>query len=325
MTLINKVRDTIKKYQLVRRGDKILVGISGGPDSVALLYILNNLKNELKISLHAAHLDHMLRRGSSKDREFVERFCAKLRVPLTCGQINVRAMAQKGSVEEIARNARLGFLFKVARKVKGTRIALGHHLDDQAETVLMRILRGTGLYGLGGMLPEKEIKGFKIIRPLIEVRRKEIGAFLRQKRLKPILDTSNLQNVYFRNKIRNKLFPFLEREFSRTIKEVLSRLAETSAVDYEFLNACAQRSLRAVTKSKCQIHLKKFSRLHLSLQRLVLRLSVAKLKGDLRRLTFKHLQEIEDLILNRPVHSIVDLPQGVSVIKKRATIAFRKK
>lgn len=182
MTIIDKTIKTIKRCNLIRQNDKIVVGVSGGPDSVALLYILNFLKNELKITLHVAHLDHMLRKDSHQDRIFVENLAKKLKLPVTSTDINVKAIAKRGSIEEICRNVRLGFLFKVAKDINADKIALGHNLDDQAETILMRIIRGTGLHGLSGILPKRQIYGYTIIRPLIEIKRKEIEAFLKKKR-----------------------------------------------------------------------------------------------------------------------------------------------
>jgi len=323
--IVEKVRNTVRKYHLIQKGDRIVVGVSGGADSVALLYILNNLKKELKLSLFVAHLDHMLRKDSTKDKEYVENLCQRLKIPISTAQINIKVMVKKGSLEEVARNARLGFLFKVAKDAKAKKVALGHNLDDQAETVLMRILRGTGLYGLGGILPKREIAGFQIVRPLIEVKRKEIEGFLRRKNIKPLTDISNLQDIYFRNKIRNRLLPMLEKEFSNNLKDILSRMAETIGSDYDYLSSCAKKSLKHISKPKNRIDLKRFLRLHPSLQRLALRLMIAKLKGDLRRVTFKHIQELEELISSRPCNSIVDLPKGVSVEKKKNYLSFYKR
>lgn len=319
--VIEKVKKTIKRYSLISKNDKVLVAVSGGPDSVALLSVLNGLKKELKLFLHIAHLDHMLRKDSGKDRLFVEKLAERLKLPFTATQVNVKLLAKKGSVEEIARNARLGFLFRVAREIKADKIALGHNLDDQAETVLMRILRGSGLYGLAGILPKRTIAGFQIIRPLIEVRRREIEAYLRRKKIKVRRDASNLEDIYLRNKIRNSLLPLLEREYNRNIKEVLANMADSAAYDYDYLIRAARRSIR---KPTARIALKKFLRMHPAMQRLVLRLMIAQVKGDTRRITFQHIKEIEDLVLNRPPNSIVDLPKGISVIKKKSLSVYRK-
>jgi tRNA(Ile)-lysidine synthase len=317
--IIDKLRNTIKKYGLISRLDKILIAVSGGPDSVALLYLLNGLKEEFKLNLHIAHLDHMLRPDSCKDAEFVKGLASRLKIPLTTIQIDVRELASRGSLEEVARNVRLDFLFKLAREIKADKIALGHNLDDQAETVLMRILRGTGLYGLSGILPKRNIDGYQIIRPLIEARRRDIEAFLRQKKVKPCLDPSNKEDIYFRNKIRNKLLPLLEKEYNKNIKEVLSNMAESAGYDYDYLSHIAGIAAKRLGP---KIHLDKFLKLHPAVQRLVLRLHIARLKGNTRRIVFQHIREIEDLILNRPSGSVVDLPKGISVIKKKKKLSF---
>jgi tRNA(Ile)-lysidine synthase len=318
----DKVKNTIKRYNLIDKGDKVLIGVSGGPDSVALLYLLNSLRKELKLTLYIAHLDHKLRRDSFKDRIFVERLAQKLKIPVFAGEINIKQLAKQGSIEEIARNARLGFLFKVAKDIKADKIALGHNLDDQAETVLMRILRGTGLYGLSGILPKRKIAGYEIVRPLIEIRRKGIESYLKRKKIKPRIDKSNLEDIYFRNKIRNRLLPLLEKEYNENIKEILSNMAQSLGYDYDYLMGVAPRTMKG---AKHKLNLNRFTKLHTALQRLILRLSIARIKGDMRRLTFQHIREIEDLILNRPVNSIVDLPKGVSAVKTKKYLSFYHK
>lgn len=317
--ILDKIRNTIKRYNLINKSDKIVVAVSGGPDSVALLYILNSLTKEFTPSLHIAHLDHKLRKNSFQDRLFVERLAHKLKIPITCAEINIKELAKKGSLEEIARNARLGFLIKVAKDTKADKIALGHTQDDQAETVLMRILRGAGLQGLVGILPKRKIMGYQIIRPLIETRRKDIEAFLKKKKIIWRIDTSNLEDIYFRNRIRNNLLPLLEKEYNKNIKEVLSNLAESVGFDYDYLNHTANL---AVKRLGTKVNLVKLLKLHPAIQRLILRMNIARVKGDTRRITFKHIKELEDLIFHRPINSIVDLPQSVSVIKKKKSLLF---
>ena len=320
--LLEKVKNTIKKYNLIQQGDKIVVGVSGGPDSTTLLLLLHALGDELKLTLHIAHLDHMLRKDSHKDKEFVETLVQRLKLPITVAKINLKEIAKKGSPEEIARNARLGFLFRVAKDTKADKIALAHNLDDQAETVLMRILRGTGLCGLAGILPKRNIAGYQIIRPLIEVGRKEIEAFLKRRKIKPCRDASNLEEVYFRNKIRNKLLPVLEEGYSSNIKEILTNLAESAGIDYDYLYIKASYLIQRFGR---RINLKVFLRLHPALQRIVLRLAIARVQGSTRRITFAHIREIEDLILSRPVNSMVDLPKGISVVKKSKSFFFYRR
>ncbi len=304
-----------------------MIGVSGGPDSVALLFALNSLKKEFKLNLQIAHFDHQIRKDSYRDREFVESLAQRLALPFISGALNIRRLARTGSIEEIARQERLKFLFDVARRVKSHKIALGHNQDDQAETVLMRLIRGAGLYGLASILPKRKIASFIIIRPLIETPRKEIESYLKRGKVKPRIDVTNLDIVYFRNRIRNRLIPELARSYNSNIKEVLANLAQTAACDYDYLEKCAQRALKGLKKplakkkgrikSGMRLDLNKLSKLHPAILRLVLRLSVLQIKGTTRRLSFKHIKEIEDLILCRPINSIVDLPQGVSVRKDK--------
>ena len=316
-----KVNNTIKNHRLIQGGDKILIGVSGGPDSVCLLHILDYLSNKFKFSLHIAHLDHMLRKGSAKDAEFVKRVAKKLRIPLTSGRINVKKISKNISIEEAARNARLEFFFKIAKKIKADKIALAHNLDDQAETVLMRILRGAGLSGISGILPKRKISGHEIIRPLLEVKRSEIEAYLKNNKIKTRRDLTNFKDIYFRNKIRNNLLPLLENNYSPNAKELLANLAESSASDYQFIELMSTKAMKG---AKTKFNLKKLSKLHISMQRMLFRRAIFSLQGSTRRITFQHIKEIEDLILNRPQNSIVDLPKGISVLKKKSLVFYRR-
>lgn len=320
--ILDKVRNVIKTYGLIRRRDKVLVAVSGGPDSVALLYLLASLSKEYRISLHVAHLDHMLRKSSCRERKFVENLACRLDIPVTSAQVNVKRLSRKGSVEEIARNARLDFLAKTAKKIRADKIALGHTLDDQAETVLMRILRGAGLYGLSGIAPKRKIAGYDFIRPLLGIERKEIEAFLKRKKIRAVIDTSNQEDIYFRNRVRHKLLPLLEKEYNKNIKEILSNTAESLSYDYDYLNR------QAVSKGKRfsrKINLNRLLKLHPAMQRLVLRMKIAALKGNTRRITFQHIKELQDLILSRPSNSIVHLPCGIRAVKEKNSLKFYRK
>jgi len=265
----------------------------------------------------------MVRRDSYKDREFVERLAARLKLPCIAARINVPLLSRRGSLEEVARDARIGFLCNIARRLKADRIALGHNLDDQAETVLMRILRGTGLYGLSGILPKRPIAGFQFIRPLIEVRRKEIEQFLKRRRIRYRVDTTNFEDIYLRNKVRNRLVPLLEKEYNKNVKTILAGMAASMGFDYDYMQHQAEAALK---RMRGRLRLSGLTKLHLALRRMVIRLSIARVKGDLRSITSKHMSEIEDLLLNRPERSIVDLPRGISVKKtKNFLVIYRNR
>lgn len=319
MTIREKAKDYIEKYSLINKNDRIVVGVSGGADSVCLLFLLHSLQKELKFSLHVAHLDHMLRKESGKDAQFVEELSQRLKIPFSIGKIKVKDLAKNISLEEAARNARLAFLSKVASKIKAKKVALAHNFDDQVETVLMRILRGTGLSGLSGISPKRKMDNVEIIRPLLEVKRKDIENFLKLKRISFRIDRSNKDEIFFRNKIRHKLLPLLEKEYNNNIREVLFNLAQNAGSDYDYLKVSAARFFK---KNKTKLNLSRLIKLHPSIIRLKLRTAISCIQGNTRRITFKHIQELEDLISNRPQDSIVHLPKGIFVVKKQNSLNF---
>jgi tRNA(Ile)-lysidine synthase len=205
------------------------------------------------------------------------------------------------------------------------KIAVGHTQDDQAETVLMRLIRGAGMKGLGGISPAKEMQGFLIIRPLIEISRREVEGFISDSGLRFRKDSSNEKTVFTRNKVRLELIPFLEKEFNPNIKEVLANMAENLQVENEFLAKYAKRKFNSVAKLKngeISIDLKRFKKEPQAVQKRILRAGLEELKGDLRRLTYQHWKEIEELISARPVNSIVDLPAGISITKHALTLTL---
>ena len=323
---MHKFNETIKKYGLLQKGDKILVAVSGGPDSLALLLLLASLRSKWDLTLHVAHLDHGLRSDSAKDATFVKKFGEKLNIPVTIKAINSKFQRAKGSLEEWAREKRLDFLVNLARKVKADKVALGHNLDDQAETVLMRLLRGTGLSGLSGISAKRMIYGIAFIRPLLETPRKEIDKFLKNKRVKARIDSTNDEDVFLRNKIRHNLIPLLKKQYNPNIVEVFSNLTESVSYDYEYLDQVTRSCVNLTKKgNSLRLDIKRLMKLHPAIIRLKLRQSIACLQGNTRRIGFQHIREIEALLNSRPENSIVDLPQGIAVQKLRNYLRFYKR
>lgn len=318
--MIVQCEATIRKFLLFRKEESVLVGVSGGPDSLALLLALVSMKKEFGLKLHVAHFDHNVRKSSGQDVQFVKDFSFQLGIPCSCGKMN-KDLSQYGLSEERARKERYDFLFSVAKKIGTRTIALGHNRDDQAETVLMRLVRGAGLQGLSAMMPSRQMGYFRIVRPLIETSRHEINAYLRYKNVVPRIDETNDQDIYFRNKIRKILLPLLESKFNNNIKEVLSNTASTIGQDYDYLDLAAEKMYR---KIRGRLWFRVLKNTHPALLRLLIRKAIISVQGDTRRITFVHIREIEDLIHNRPVGSIVNLPQGVSVIKKKHWVSFSK-
>jgi tRNA(Ile)-lysidine synthase len=186
----------------------------------------------------------------------------------------------------------------------------------------MRILRGTGLSGLSGISAKRRIKDVVFIRPLLETSRREIEDFLKRKRINPCIDSTNKEEVFFRNKIRRNLIPLLKKEYNRNIVEVLANLAESISYDYEYLDKVARDKLKG---SNLRLKIGMIERLHPAILRLILRQTITCIQGDTRRIGFQHIKELEDLLANRPIGSIVDLPKGISVQKSRNTLRFYRR
>jgi tRNA(Ile)-lysidine synthase len=289
-----KFLETIKEYQLLEPGDLVLVGVSGGADSTALLHLLHAHQKTLGISLQVAHLNHMLRKGVAElDANFVRSLAQKLGLPFTVEAINVEEIAKqkKLGVEEAARMARYQFFEKVAEQIGAQKIAVGHTADDNVETFLMRLLRGSGLRGLCGIPPRRG----KIIRPLIKIWRQEIEEYVGKLKLVPRRNHTNYESKYLRNSIRLKLLPQL-KIYNLNIKEILLQTILLLTGDYFYLEDEAQKALEQVIASENDqqivLDLKAFKALPQVLQKYCLRLAVEKIKGDLKQLGFSHFQDI---------------------------------
>ena len=222
----NKVLKTIKTNNLIENGDKIVLAVSGGPDSIAMLYILNEIKKEekIKFDIVVAHVNHMIRKEAASDEEFVKNVCENMKVEFFSKSIDVKKIANtnKAGLEETGRKVRYNFFEEVLKNTKSNKIAIAHNKNDKVETVIMNILRGTGIQGLRGI----EVKNKKYIRPLIECERKEIERYCEENKLQPRIDKTNFENDYTRNKIRNIVIPYVQKEFNPNIIETINRLSD---------------------------------------------------------------------------------------------------
>lgn len=325
--ILSKVRKTIETKELLRDGDRVLACVSGGPDSMALLHILAELRNQYEIEIFVAHLNHMLRgRAADADADFVKTAADNLGLTSVIEKNDIKKFAKshKLSLEEAAREARYDFYRRAAEKVNAAKIATGHTLDDQAETVLMRLLKGSGSLGLSGIPYKRRFGDLWIVRPLLDVTRKEIEKYLKNNRIPSRRDASNLQTLYFRNKIRNVLIPILEKDFNPNIKETLSSTASVLSDESSYLADIASKKLKRmsrITKFGTELRSKDFRREHAALQRLIVRRIIAGLKGDLKSITYRHWQGI-DFILDGTEQKSVNLPGGIKVIKSGQRIVF---
>lgn len=311
---------------MILPGEKIVLGVSGGPDSMALLYVLYDLRDDLRCTLHVAHLDHMLRGEESKaDAVYVVEHAWKLGLPIMVEAIDVRRMIMtKESLESGARRIRYEFYERVMASVKADKVAQGHNADDQAETIMMRLLRGSGGQGLSGIPPVRD----SIIRPLIETSRSEIDEYLRQLRITPRQDSSNLSTAYGRNKIRHELLPMLEREYSPNIKQILRQTGEILRAEDDLLTALAREAVDNCVQypdaRTIMIRISELRGYHLALQRRILRLAIKTLTGDLRRFDYGHIRDLLDLALCGITGIIISLPRQVSAEKTYDGLILRR-
>ncbi|MGI9952051.1 tRNA lysidine(34) synthetase TilS [Moorellaceae bacterium AZ2] len=321
-SFLAKVRRTINRYGLLDRGDKVVVGVSGGPDSLALLCCLLELRDEYGISLHVAHLNHLLRdEAAAREAAFVCRLAEGFGLPATVAARDVRAYQREHrlSLEEAAREVRYSFLREVAAKVGARKIAVGHQADDQAETVLLNLLRGSGLAGLKAMVPYRE----GIIRPLLFVGRAEIEAYCREKGLKPCWDLTNWDTVYRRNKIRHELIPLLAREYNPAVVPALARTAALLAEENELLEEMARQGLAQIMLERGPASLlvdrEAFLGLAPALQRRILRTAALELGSGAE---FEHVEALREII--RAGTGTLTLPKGLQVWVEEGRVHFSR-
>ncbi|MGB6874380.1 MAG: tRNA lysidine(34) synthetase TilS [Dehalococcoidia bacterium] len=348
--LESKVRDFIQRYSLISPEEIVVVGVSGGADSVCLLHVLAKWQKELGIKLQVAHLNHQLRGVESEaDAQYVSNLAGSLGIPITIDRQDVAAyrIERNFSVEEAARELRYAFLARVAREVGANRIAIGHTRDDQVETILMHILRGTGITGLCGLAPcspmaydsqrmswpasppslrdsplslratcpprlgRRERSNLLVIRPLLDITREETTSYCQEHRLDPRIDSSNRSLSFFRNRLRLQLLPLL-RQYNPSVDQALLRLADIAKEDNAFIEQQASELWNEVARQEnnaIYLDKKQIASLPIALQRQLLRAAVTKLAGDTRDIEASHIEAARSL-LNKPVGKRISLPHG---------------
>ncbi len=311
------VKKTIKRFNMLLPGETIIVGVSGGSDSLALLLILRELE-EYRLNLIIAHLNHGIRYEEGKrDAEFVEGTARMLRIPFELGEVDTLGFKKesKTSLEEAARILRYKFFRETLEKYQAQKVATGHTLDDQAETVLMNFMRGSGPQGLSGIPPVSE--GY-IIRPLLEVSRQEIKDYLRTKGITWIEDSTNRAKDFLRNKIRHELIPEL-RKYNPRIKETLSRTANILRIEEDFIKSRAKNWFEYVFQSVDANELlgtiSHYKAIPEALRSPFLRIAIKELKGDLRKISFNHVVSVDEFLLSEIPSGEISLPDRVVVAK----------
>ena len=340
--------DTIKENNLINKGDVIVVGVSGGPDSITLLTCLNKYKDYLGIEIISAHINHLIRKDSTEDEQYVENVCEKMGIKCYVKRAEVEKIAkeQKKGSEEVGRKIRYDFFDEVARKENANKIAIAHNMKDNAETMLLNIIRGSGLTGLEGIQAEEY---GKYIRPLINCTREEIEEYCEKNNLQPRIDSTNKENIYRRNIIRNKLLPQLQ-ELNPNIVESLSNLSKIVKVQNmhikneveniynkiatEELNTNnlqnkndssmpkAKNKVSNVTLGKIELDLHEFQKLDLGLQQNLILYTINKLFGNTKNIEKVNIDDII-IICRRNVGNKYICPnKNLKILIKNRKIIF---
>ncbi|MBZ5703092.1 MAG: tRNA lysidine(34) synthetase TilS [Acidobacteriia bacterium] len=345
--LPRRVLHSLQRQAMLRPGDRVAVAVSGGADSVALLLLLEELRERLGIVLSVAHFNHQLRgKASDADEKFVARLAAARALPFHVHRADVAAEARRrrGNLEDAARRLRYEFFARLVQEGHANRVAVAHTADDQAETVLAHILRGTGLAGLGGIHPLVD----HVLRPLLELRREELRAYLRARKQRWREDVTNLDLTRLRARIRRKLLPLLERSFQPAVVAHLTELAERAREDEAFLEALAAERVAALARREehavriraadllrpwkeearlgtegPETPAKERAATARALSKRLLRRIVASVKQRPGQLTAQHLEALLHLAEHGPSGNVLQLPGGVEARRDLDDVVIR--
>ncbi len=304
--IISRVRENILKNKLIENGDKIVLGLSAGPDSVFLLHVLNYLQKSFKekynidYSVIVCHINHMIREEAKEDELLAEKYANKFKYQFYKLQKDVHAIAkeQKISEEECGRNIRYEFFYKILEENGGSKIAVAHNANDNAETVLHNFMRGTGLNGLCGI----SVKNGNIIRPVLNIKKEEILEYLNENEIEYKVDRTNSQLIYTRNKIRNDLIPKIEKEYNPNIVQTLNRMASSINDDIDFIESVATDKYNQIKinedKETIKLDIREFKTQNIAIKRRVILIAIEKLLGTVKGIESKHLDDICELFDN---------------------------
>ena len=324
-----KVIETIRKYNLIEDGDKIVLGVSGGPDSISMLNILKEIKDEqiIKFEIYVAHINHMIREEAIDDEKFVEDYCNRNNIKCYIKRIDIIKIANvmKIGTEEAGRNARYNFFEEILKKTNSNKIAIAHNKNDKIETIIMHLLRGSGLSGLKGIEP---IRDNKFIRPLIECERREIEQYCEENNLNPRIDKTNFENEYTRNKIRNIVIPYIKREFNPNIIQTLSRLSEVVTEEVEYVDKQTQKTYQQMLVEKkdkqISLNLRKFNEQEKIIKSQLILLTTKQLMGSTQGIEKIHIEDIIKLCNNNIGNKYLTPNKNIKILIKDKKINFIK-
>ena len=322
------ILDTISKYNLIDPGDIIVVAVSGGPDSMCLLDNLVYLEEQLKIKqIVVAHLNHMIRKEANDETEYVKNYCKSKNIECYIKFVDVikTAEEQKIGTEDAGRKERYNFFDEISKKVNANKIAIAHNCNDNAETVFMHLLRGSGISGLCGIKPYRE---GKFIRPLIKCERNEIEQYCEDNKLYPKYDKSNNDNTYTRNKIRNELIPYIQKEFNPNIIETIDRLSELVLNEEEYMEKVINNTYEDILIEEkigsITLDLKKFNLLEYVIKTRLILYIIKKIFGTANGIEKKHVEDIIILCGNNIGNKFLTPNKNLKITVRNKKIYFEK-
>ena len=323
-----KVLKTIKKYNLIESGDKIVLAVSGGPDSISMLNILNNIKTRkiIDFEIVVAHINHMIRKEAKEDEEYVKNYCMKNNIDFYSKSIDVIKLANNNKIgtEEMGRIVRYEFFDEVLEKTNSNKIAIAHNKNDKAETIIMNILRGSGITGLKGM----DVKNGKYIRPLIECERVEIENYCKKEELNPRIDKTNFENTYTRNKIRNIVIPYIKEEFNPNIIETLNRLSEVVVDEESYIETQISKIYKELVDLESEkeiiLDLKKFNIQEKVIKSRIIIYTITRLFGTSKGIGKVHIEDIISLCKNNIGNKYLTPNKNIKILIKNHKIYFTK-
>ena len=315
--------NTIKDNNLIEKGDKIVVGVSGGPDSITLLYCLNKYKEKLGYEIVVAHINHLIRKDSTEDEQFVENVCKEMKIKCYIKRADIIKLAEieKRGEEETGRMVRYAFFDEIAQKESANKIAIAHNMNDNAETVLLNLIRGCGLSGLEGIQP-KEYN--KYIRPLINCKREEIETYCEKNKLNPRIDYTNKENIYKRNKIRNELLPYL-KELNPNIVQNLSRLSKIVKNENTYINKEVENIYNKIgneSLGKIELEANSFNNLPINIRQNLILYVIQKLLGTTRNIQKVNIDDIIEMSRRNIGNKYTIVNKNLKVSIKNKKIIF---
>ena len=323
-----KVLETIKKFRLIENGDKLVLGVSGGPDSIAMLNILNEIKNDEKINLDyeivVAHINHMIREEAKEDELYVKDYCEKKDIEFYSKSIDVKKLANTNKIgtEEAGRNVRYEFFNEILEKTHSNKIAIAHNKNDSAETIIMNIIRGSGISGLKGIEAQRGV----YIRPLIQCERIEIENYCNEYNLNPRIDKTNFENEYTRNKIRNIVIPYVRKEFNPNIVNTLERLSDLVKEEEDYIEKQVidiYNNILIEEKDKeILLDLKKFNIQEKVIKSRLILYTITRLFGNSKGIEKIHIEDIIKLCNNNIGNKYLMPNKKIKVFFKNHQIYF---